>query len=209
MAAIQTFKEVWARCSVLKALHAYLSVQVASVLNVDELLRAEWASYVSALDLYVHELTIARMLEIQGGSRTPSAAYSKFSLPLNVVDRMAQCKGRADAISIMELELRSKFSVMSFQDPEKIAEAVRLFSDLPLWGSIATQQGALLTTKDEKAKELKGTLSLIVRRRHKIVHEGDMQPGFPRTPWPIDRQQVDEVASFIEALVHSMDAILL
>jgi hypothetical protein len=51
-------------------------------------------------------------------------------------------------------------------------------------------------------------LSLIAERRNKIAHEGDLQPSVPRTPWPITRSDVTEVATFIEDLVRTIDAIV-
>lgn len=208
MTPLNTFNDVWIRCSALKSLHAFLAGRVSPVLNIDELLRAEWATYISALDLYVHELTVLRMLEIHAGLRPAPASFLKFNLPLEITSRLIRANSEAEASNILELELRSRFSTMSFQDPEKIADAARLFSEVPLWNSVALHKGATPSSANDDAKRLKQRLSIIVHRRNKIVHEGDMQPGFPRTPWPIDRAQVDEVAEFIHSLVHSFDAVL-
>ena len=46
----------WDRTDLFGTLHAYVINNFAPVFQPDELLRAEWAMRVSALDLYVHEV---------------------------------------------------------------------------------------------------------------------------------------------------------
>src|SRR6266481_5888867 len=45
-------------------------------------------------------------------------------------------------------------------------------------------------------------------RRNKIVHEGDLQPMVPRTPWLIDRSDVSQVTTFINDVVGAIDSIV-
>ena len=63
------FDGVWQRLELFAALHGYVSKQATAALQPDERLRAEWASRVSALDLYVHELVAQNLLQIFEGTR--------------------------------------------------------------------------------------------------------------------------------------------
>ena len=107
-----------------------------------------------------------------------------------------------------DLEVRSKRSRVTYQFPEDIADGIRFVSDSELWNEIALAKGATVATKAAVAKNLKKNLSIIVERRNKITHEGDLQPSIPRTPWPITRADVSYVASFIEHLVRTIDKIV-
>lgn len=71
MKPLAHFESVWARCSQISALHAYLAKNVSAVLSPDELLRAEWVARLSALDLYIHELVAQSMVETFEGVRPP------------------------------------------------------------------------------------------------------------------------------------------
>jgi hypothetical protein len=97
---------------------------------------------------------------------------------------------------------------MTCQDPEKIAVAVRLFSDKELWNEVAVQLGATPATKTAAAKSIRKELSLIVQRRNKIAHEGDLQPNLPRVPWPINTADLSFVSNRIETIVKSIDSAL-
>lgn len=77
-----------------------------------------------------------------------------------------------------------------------------------MWGEVALKLGATVQSKDEDAKRIKKELTQIVGRRNKIVHEGDLQPTTPRTPWPISQADVAFVTQFIYKLVHAIDVVV-
>ena len=83
-----------------------------------------------------------------------------------------------------------------------------LCSAIELWNEVALKLGATQATKPNEAKSLKKQLSLIVRRRNKIAHEGDLQQSLPREPWPISRTDLAFVADQIERLVRAIDAVV-
>ncbi len=207
MSPLQTFHSVWNRCAHLTVLHAYVAAKVTSVLRPDELLRAEWVARVSALDLYVHELVAQRMLDIFEGRLTPSRAYLKFVVSVEVVDRIRTAGNTVVASAAFDLEVRRQLAQLTYQDPDRIADGVRLFSDLELWNEVALKLGATQKTKVERAKTLKKELSLIVQRRNKIAHEGDLQPAHPRDPWPIQAGDLTVVKKRIEDIVNTIDTL--
>lgn len=208
MKPLQYFSDIWERCKELKVLHAHLSSTTTAVLPVDELLRAEWVSRVGALDLYVHELVAQNMVRIFDGNRSISSGFSKFHCSSDALIRIKSAATASDASAAFDLEVRTKLSRRTFQLPEDIADGIRLVSSAELWNEVAVASGAIELNKNTIAKNLKKSLSLIVERRNKIAHEGDLQRSVPRVPWPISRADVEYVEKFIEDLVRKIDKIV-
>jgi hypothetical protein len=174
----------------------------------DELLRAEWVARVSALDLYVHELIAQQMLAIFEGRRPPSPAYLKFEISNETLNRIRAAATPSDASAAFDLYVRSYLSRITYQAPDDIADGVRLCSSIELWREVALRLGASPATKTDKAKSLKTQLSLVVRRRHIIAHEGDLQQSPLREPWPISRADLTFVGEQIEQVVKAIDAVV-
>ncbi len=206
MSPLSHFESVWERAEELVVLHAYLEAHVTAALRTDEILRAEWAMRVSALDLYFHELAAQQMLATFEGRRAASSAFTRFRVSLETFNRLTG--NPADASEAFDLEVRTQLGVLSFQDPDKIADAVRLCSDIELWNEVALLLGAAPARKQAEAKALKMALSAVVNRRNKIVHEGDLQPGAPRTAWPVQRHDLLEVKTLIERVVRAIDRLV-
>jgi len=204
---IALFDAVWARCAQLSALHAYLASNVSKAVDPTELLRAEWAARVSALDLYLHELVAQRMLDIFDGLRTASPAFMRFQVSTETLDRIRSATNQSESRAAFDLDVRSQLSSQTFQDPEKIADGIRLCSTVELWNEVAKKLGATEATKVAQAKGIKTNLSLVVRRRNKIVHEGDLQPSSPREPWPVTQADLAFVSTVIEQVVRAVDAV--
>ncbi len=208
MTPITYFNDVWQRANEIEALHTYLSAKLTAALSADELLRAEWVARVSALDLYVHELVAQGMVKIFDGTRINCPGFSKFHCSNDALLRIRNAPTPADASAAFDLEVRTRLSRVTYQFPDDIAEGVRLVSECELWNEIAISKGATSGTKSAQAKVHKRSLSLIVERRNKIVHEGDLQPSIPRTPWPISRNDVAYAANLIEDLVRTIDGLV-
>lgn len=187
-------------------MHAYLAAHSTAALQPDEVLRAEWVARVSALDLYVHELVAQRMVLIFEGKVPKTPAFQAFRIPTETLDRIRTAASPTDSSAAFDLEIRRQLGFSTFQDPEKIADGVRLCSGAELWNAVAIHQGATEAKKTTIAKGIKKTLSAIVERRNKIAHEGDLQPTLPITPWPISQADLATVRVFVEGLVRSIDA---
>lgn len=200
------FDAVWSRCDSLSAMQAFLASRAKTALPVDEILRAEWVARVSALDLYVHELVSQRMRSAFEGSIPKTPQFQAFHISLETVDRMRAASSPSSASDAFDLEVRRQLAFVTYQDPDKIADGIRMCSSVELWNAIALHQGATATTKVSKAKQIKNQLRAIVDRRNKIAHEGDLQPTLPITAWPVTQTDLAEVANFISRLVNSIDA---
>ena len=158
--SLDIFRANLDRVRSIHALYVHFSGLVKPAIDLTDLLRAEMVLIVSALDHFVHELTRLGMMEIWRGDRTATPSYRKFSVSLDVTTQLA---GGGVDDGHLEAEIRVSHSFQSFQQPDKIAEAVRLFSPIELWNEI----GALL---GEDPQNLQTQLKLIVERRNKIAH---------------------------------------
>lgn len=174
----------------------------------DELLRAEWVARVSALDLYVHELVAQMMLATFEGRQPATPAYLKFHVSTETLNRIRTAAAPSEASAAFDLYVRSYLSRITYQAPDDIAEGIRLCSTIELWNEVALKLGATPATKADEAKRLKTQLSLVVRRRNIIAHEGDLQQAPPREPWPISRADLTLVGDQIERLVKAIDAVV-
>ena len=113
-----------------------------------------------------------------------------------------------DRRAAFDLEVRTKLSRITYQYPEDIADGIRTISGCKLWKEVALKLDGTTATLSALTEALKKRLSLIGDRRNKIVHEGDLQPTIPRTPWPITRADVSEVANFINDVVLAIDSVV-
>jgi hypothetical protein len=154
---------------------------------------------VSALDYYIHEITRIGMLEIYSGNRPPTDAFLKFQISTNVLQSKLSSRGTISRI--FENEIRDKHSYLSFQHPNKIADAIRLFFPDPLWPKVGDKLSM-------QAKEVKTRLTLIIDRRNKIAHEADMDPSYPGLRWPISKIDISNTIDFIENICESIHSIV-
>jgi hypothetical protein len=198
-AALDAFERNILRVRALHALHDAFSKQVTSAIDLSDLLRAEIVLGVSALDHYIHELTRLGMLECWTGSRKSTDAYERFPLPMSLASTLSN---PSTAPATIEDAIRSRHSFLSFQHPDRIADAVRLFSEVKLWEEVGTQLG---TT----GKEVKTALLLVIDRRNKIAHEADIDPSYPGQRWPIDSALVESTLDKLEAIARAIFKVII
>ncbi|MFB8798620.1 MAG: HEPN domain-containing protein [Microcoleus sp.] len=198
--AIDLFRISIARVRDLIAVHNSLKAQASSVLDLSDMLRAALVLAVSALDYYIHEVVRIGMLEIHRGQRPEPPAFSGFQISLG--NARAGINAGQNIDSWLEDEIRQRHSYKSFQQPNAIADAVRLICDKKLWEEVSINMGS-------PAKDTKQQLSLIVDRRNKIAHEADIDPTLSLgNRWPIDELLVNEAVDFLEQVVESIHKIL-
>jgi hypothetical protein len=198
--AIDLFRISITRVRDLIAVHNSLKAQASSVLDLSDMLRAALVLAVSALDYYIHEVVRIGMLEIHRGQRLEPPAFSGFQISLG--NARAGINAGQNIDSWLEDEIRQRHSYKSFQQPNAIADAVRLICDKKLWEEVSINMGS-------PAKDIKQQLSLIVDRRNKIAHEADIDPTLSLgNRWPIDELLVNEAVDFLEQVVESIHKIL-
>ena len=198
--AIDLFRISIARVRDLITVHNSLKAQTSNVLDISDMLRSALVLAVSALDYYIHEVVRIGMLEIHRGERPEPPAFSGFQISLG--NARAGINAGQNIDSWLEDEIRQRHSYKSFQQPNAIADAVRLICDKKLWEEVSINMGS-------PAKDIKQQLSRIVDRRNKIAHEADIDPSYPiGDRWPIDELLVNEAVDFIEQVVESIRNIL-
>jgi hypothetical protein len=183
----QQFKTNISRAQELGALGAVVSQLTTSAVDVSDIFRAQIVLGVSALDHFVHELTRVGMIEASTGGRLKTDAFSRFQIPLSAVELALSGQSQDDWLGEA---IRERHSWLSFQFPDKIADAVRLFSPVKLWETVGTELAL-------PPEHVKLRLRLIVERRNKIAHEADIDPTNPGFRWPIDKTMSDESLAFI------------
>lgn len=183
-----------ARARALGGLYKALLSLTTSAIDASDLLRAQIVLGVSALDYYVHELTLMGMLEVYNGTRAPTSAFLRFRVSMDSVLGNSTSIG---ASAWFENEVRERHGYASFQEPDRIADAIRHFSDVKLWQEVSGK----LSLTDAEVKE---QLRLIVNRRNKIAHEADTDPSYPGARWPISETDVENALGFIERMCEAM-----
>lgn len=197
LSAIQQLRDNIERVRVIGGLYEALCRLTTPAVDASDLLRTQIVMVVSALDHYIHEIARVGMLEVYTGQRPLTAAFQRFQIAMDNVLLGLSAPG---ANTWLETEIRVKHGFMSFQHPDRIADAVRLFSSCELWPSVASQLG--MTVHDAKTQ-----LQLIVDRRHKIVHEADIDPSYPGSRWPISSTDSVLAVDFIHNLCEAIHSV--
>ncbi len=188
--AITQFRENINRVRTLGGLYQALDSLTTPLIDGTDILRSQIVLSVSALDHYIHDITRVGMLEVFDGRRSPTNAYLKFPVSTNTL--MSSNSG-GSGLLLFEEEVRERHGYLSFQQPDKVADAVRLFSSCVLWEEVSIKMGKAVS-------EVKTELQLIVDRRNKIAHEADLNPSFPGVRWPISVNDANSVTNYIHEL---------
>lgn len=196
---IEQFRENITRVHTLGGLHTALDNTTTVAMDLTDLLRAQIVMVVSALDLYIHEITRVGMLEVYNGDRPQTDAFLRFQVTLE-----SAMQGISDTSKDewLDSEIRERHGHLSFQDPDKIANAVRRFSSCELWPDVADQLNL-------NVPNVKNQLRAIVDRRNQIVHEADLDPSYPGTitRWPISPVDVTSTLEFIQDVCEAIDIV--
>lgn len=185
--ALAPFEANVRRARELVSLQAHLSRILTSVVNTDDILRAALVLGVSAFDHFVHEVVRLGMLEIYAGTRKASSGFERFPLSM----KKTQAALKSPTGQWLDEAIRETHGWHTFQQPEKVAEAIRLISDVKLWEAVAQK-----LSQDQAST--KASLKMIVDRRNKIAHEADMDPTSPGQRWPIDEKLVSDALDVLE-----------
>jgi hypothetical protein len=189
-ASFHQFEENITRARTLLGLATSLDQLTTPAVDTSDLCRSALVLGVSALDHFVHELVRVGMLEVHAQHRQATRAFARFKVPLSAVQSAASQAGNPEWL---DQAIREAHGWLSFQRPDKIAEALRLFTEIQVWDDIA---GAL----GKDVSDVKANVSAIVDRRNKIAHEADLDPTNPGARWPIDAAMVEEALSFLRSI---------
>ena len=169
---------------------------VTPAMDLTDILRAEISHYrqrFRSRHPRVGQAWNARSISWQAD---PTPWFRKFDVSL---DHVLAAMGGFPGPAWLETEIRTNHGFQSFQHPEKIADAVRLFSSVELWKAVGSNLG-------EDPKVVKTKLLLLVDRRNKIAHEADLDPTFPGVRSPISPGVVEEAIEFVAKSCEAIDA---
>ena len=198
--ALDQFHISISRVRDLIAVHNSIKAQSTPALDLSDILRAALVLSVSALDYYVHEVVKLGMLEVHRGTRSEPPAFAKFQINLGSAREWLSADVGLDYW--LEDEIQQRHSYKSFQQPDNIADAIRLISDKKLWEEVRK-------VMNRTAKDIKQELGIIVDRRNKISHEADIDPTLGLgNRWNINEADVNNAVDFIEKVVESIHSIL-
>lgn len=197
MKPIEIFALSLDRVRSIQVIYDAFQKSVTSIIDCSDLLRSGIVLIVSALDQYVHEATLCGMLEIWQGHRPPTDTFLRYHLPFSV----AKDAFSNPASGAFEAAIRERHGYLSFQQPDKVADALRLVTATEVWPAIAA-------ALHQDIKAVKSQLSLLVDRRNKIAHEADMDPTYPGQRWPVTSTDLTDAIMFVENLVLEIDKLL-
>jgi len=139
------FRENLKRVRELGGLAVAVQSLTTSAIDVSDLWRSQIVLVVSALDYFIHELARLGMIECAKGARAKTDAYLRFEIPLSATE--SAIAGSAHEVWVGET-VRERHSWQSFQDPDKLADAIRLMSPVKLWEAVGIELG--IPPKDVK-----------------------------------------------------------
>lgn len=187
-----------------------MSKMTASAMDLSDLFRAAFVQGVSAFDHYVHDEVRVRMLHMftQPSHMWPPA-FTSFSVPLSAISATSAVASSAHSATWLENEIRAQHQLLSFQHPDKVAQACRLVSTVDLWTAIANHLGIARQGRVQANKVAKNKLKLIIDRRNLIVHEADLDPTPPRVNrYSINQQLTEDALKFLDDVVHTIHVVL-
>lgn len=197
LTAFRQFNDNYKYIQELDSLYIFLKTDLKIGVDLADILRAEIVYSVSAFDKLVHDLVRIGMVECFQGTRTKTNSFKNFQVTSDTLTEIMNSHNNPSTTypSVywfeQEVVLRNKY--ISFQDPSKISEGLSyIWTEQHKWQKIALKMG-----QDEKA--IKTTLTNIINRRNKIVHESDIdiQTGIK---FNIEHPDVNYTTSFIEKL---------
>jgi len=201
--AFEQFQENMSRVEALTGIYHGINSKTTGVMDSSDILRAALVFSVSALDKFIHDVTRIGILETFQGKREATDAFLRFQLSMKFFT-FSQTASEEEKLAFLDEEIRERHSWQSFQRPDRIADAIRLVTNIKLWEEIAK-----VMQMDVKA--LKTQLTLIIDRRDQIAHEADIVPRselLPDRRWNIDDKITQSTIDFINKLVESIYKIL-
>ena len=196
---LEQFRENIKRVQDLGGLYDVLSQQTTSALDLTDLLRSQIVMVVSALDHYIHGITRIGMLEVYDGKRPQTPAFLRFQVTMEAT--LQGIAAEREDNRWLDEEIRRNHGHRPFQQPNKIVDAIRLFSTCKLWPSVASELNL-------KVEDVKAQLQLILDRRNQIVHESDLDPSSPGNRWGISFSDSVKAINFIQELGEAIHVVV-
>jgi hypothetical protein len=188
----------------------YLEKLKVQAFAVADLYRAAWVQAVSALDHWVHRELYDRASGYAANSSIPRpAGFESLAVPMKLVRQMqGEPKTIAEAF---RNEMKQQYGWRSFQQPDKIKQALLIVSDDFNWPAVhksLVQPSGADATVPATHKDVQFRVSEIAKRRNRIAHEADRDQERPGERSPITDRGALEVIDFLESLCEAILKVL-
>lgn len=200
MKPIEQFKQNIKEIQKIHDIYKFNKQQLVQGVDIDGLLRMEIVMSVSALDQYIHQIVVDKAIDILRNDRQLPTNFSKLLVGCDSIASVLQSVQISDALAFVENDIRGKLSWKSFQQPDKINEALRYISNYSIWNEVAILMSRNVT-------DVKSQLSLIVKRRDSIAHEADYDI-INYCQYPISDTMCITAVNFIVEVVFMIDSIM-
>lgn len=177
---------------------------------LQELLRSALVLCVSALDRYMHERIIKKIV-VALKKRNPSKEQTEFSIPahtaIHVAHRVVKARKKGEAVrpaNEIRIAIQGILHKRTFQSWRDLEDGFKLIGVSGLTGKLqnAYQLADIKPIRDE--------LNKIADRRNRIVHEADLvrhKRGGKARLHPISAAEVQKAIRFLDDLVEKLEPI--
>ncbi len=189
------FEQNIIRVKELGNIYKAITSQTANILDLSDILRAEYVMLISALDHFIHEIVRIGMIEIYNNKRKPTKEFKEFILNLDKKILFEKAIMEEKNNEWLDYQIRYKNGFKSFQQADKIEEAILIILEIDFWKELSKEL-------NQNKRDLKYRLNLIVERRNQIAHEADIEPTYQNLR-EIKLEDIENSIKFIEDLVNA------
>jgi len=168
--ALVVFEEGIRSALQLSSLYVYATQQIRAPMSFDDILRAQIVYAVSSFDKLIHDLVRIGMVQTFTGSRTPTPRYLTESISVRSYLQLVSATIPPREF-FFEQDVVNKHRHLSFQDPDKVAEALSL-----IWAETQKWQAISIAMGEPDYQQVRTQLKTICGRRNQIVHQADYDP---------------------------------
>jgi restriction system protein len=187
-----------------------LAVLRPSGIDTRDFYRAAWVQAISALEHWVQEEVLRRVAEqADKGSPDMPRKLREFRLPLESVESVQ--RGDLTLAQAVVDHVRADVAYRSLQNPDAIAQAMGLVTDVKVWREAAkhiNRWNHHRTSMD--MKQLRGRYVELLQRRNQIAHDADLIAGEHTERHDINAAQASDAIDWIErialALAYALDS---
>lgn len=190
---ITQFKADIQRARDLVGLGQAIGAMTAGTVDATDVYRSGIVQGVAAMDHYFHGVVLDRAVNILLGRNAPGAG-SKVGLPFNAVQAIVNAPSPIEAELHARAFLAERLSLETYQRPDDIAAALAMVGVPKAW-----------STAFKAPASVKTAISIVVRRRNRIVHQCDTDPLTPGTTTPLSATDVLDSISTVEQAVEGLD----
>lgn len=197
LSAKKHFEQNIIRVKSLGAIYQSINLQTTGILDLSDILRAQYVMLVSALDHFIHEIIRIGMIETYNNKRKATKEFKTFifNLDKEILFKKAIMENKNN--QWLDYQIRYKNGFKSFQEADKIKEAMFLIIETDIWEDI--NKNIINSKKD---------LNLIVKRRNQIAHEADIEP-INQELRTIELEDIKNSIIFVESLVQAIYKVII